>query len=403
MHSGIAQRAFRGVGPAGRPVQVVHDALSRGAYDAIGSGVGRLGRVAEATMERRGIGREVLLSTTRQGSAMIAALNGLIGDRLERSRSELHQPTSVRVDGEAVAIHTGSLRTSRVASRFVNPGGHPNEKALQEAVDGKVILVTGASYGIGEATARKVAAAGATVLLVARSGDRLETLSQEMSKAGGKTYAYPADLLDPERVDALATQVLERHDHIDVLVNNAGKSIRRSIDLSYDRFRDFERTIGINYLGPVKLVLALLPSMRGRGEGHIVNVSTSGVRMPPAPRWSAYVASKSAFDVFIRTVALEVASDGITVSSVYMPLVHTRMSAPTPVFRYLPGLSADQAADLVCKAIVDRPKVISPWWVGAVEAGSAVTRRPWETAMGIWNRVSGDTASAVRGAQPPEP
>jgi NAD(P)-dependent dehydrogenase (short-subunit alcohol dehydrogenase family) len=290
---------------------------------------------------------------------------------------------------------------SHVASRLVNPGGHPSSKALRNAVDGKVVLVTGASYGIGEATARKLAAAGATVLLVARSGDRLDELQQQISKAGGSAYAYTTDLSDPENVDALAANVLEGHGHVDVLVNNAGKSIRRSIELSYDRFHDFERTIRVNYLGPVKLVLALLPSMRARGQGHIVNVSTSGVRMPPAPRWSAYVASKGAFDVFIRTVALEVARDGVTVSSVYMPLVHTRMSAPTSTFRYVPGLGADEAADLVCKAIVERRKVISPWWVSAVEAGSAVTRRPWETAMEIWNRVSADTSSA-RSAGTPE-
>ena len=291
---------------------------------------------------------------------------------------------------------------SQVASRFINPRGHPSEKALREAVEGKVVLVTGASHGIGKSTVRKLAAGGSTVLLVARSGDRLEELEREMSKAGGIAYAYRADLSEPDSVDALASEVLERHDHVDVLVNNAGKSIRRSIDLSYDRFHDFERTTWVNYLGPVKLVLALLPSMRARGEGHIVNVSTSGVRMPPAPRWSAYVASKSAFDVFIRTVALEVASDGVTVSSVYMPLVHTRMSAPTSAFRYVPGLSADEAADLVCKAIAERPKAISPWWASAVEAGSAVTSLPWEMAMGIWNRVSEDTSSA-RGAGTPKP
>ncbi len=283
---------------------------------------------------------------------------------------------------------------SHVASRFLNPGGHPSRKALHDAVYGKVVLVTGASYGIGEATARKLGAAGAIVLLAARSGDRLEELRQQISATGGTAYAYPTDLSHPESVETLAAEVLERHGHVEVLVNNAGKSIRRSIELSYDRFHDFERTIWVNYLGPVKLVLALLPSMRARGQGHIVNVSTSGVRMPPAPRWSAYVASKSAFDVFIRTVALEAAREDVTVSSVYMPLVHTRMSAPTPAFRYVPGLSADEAGNLVCKAIVDRPDVIGPWWASALEAGAAVTRRPWETAMGIWNRVSGDTSSA---------
>lgn len=292
---------------------------------------------------------------------------------------------------------------SQMASRVLNPGGQPSEKALREAVQGKVVLVTGASYGIGEATARKLGAAGATVLLVARSRDRLEGLAREISQAGGTAIAYPADMSDADQVGALAEAVLERHGHVDVVVNNAGKSIRRSLELSSDRFHDFERTIAVNYLGPVKLVLALLPSMRARGGGHIVNVSTSGVRMPPAPRWSAYVASKSAFDVFIRTVALEAAGDGVTVSSVYMPLVHTRMSAPTPAFRYMPGLSADEAAGLVCKAVVERPREISPWWVGPLEAGTAVTRLPWETAMGIWNRVSGDTASASRKERTPTP
>lgn len=281
---------------------------------------------------------------------------------------------------------------------MLDPIGHPSEKALREAVDGKVVLVTGASYGIGRATAVKLAGAGARVLLVARSGDRLQELERQITQAGGSAYAYVTDLSDPESTDALAAEVLERHDRVDVLVNNAGKSIRRSIELSYDRFHDSERTISVNYLGPVKLVLALLPAMSARGQGHIVNVSTSGVRMPPAPRWSAYTASKSAFDVFIRTVALEAADDGVTVSSLYMPLVHTRMSAPTPVFRYMPGLSAEQAPGLVCKAIVERPKEIGPWWVSAVEAGAAVTRRPWEAAMGIWNRVSEDTSSAAHSA-----
>jgi len=291
---------------------------------------------------------------------------------------------------------------SHVASRLLNPGGNPSKKALREAVNGKVVLVTGASYGIGEATARELGAAGATVLLVARTRDRLEALEQQISQAEGRAFVYPTDLSDTESVGAMAATVLKRHHHVDVLVNNAGKSIRRSVELSFDRFHDFERTIGVNYLGPVKLVLALLPSMRARGHGQIVNVSTSGVRMPPAPRWSAYVASKSAFDVFIRTVALEVARDGVTVSSVYMPLVHTRMSAPTPAFRYMPGLTADEAAGLVCKAIVERPKEITPWWVSPLEAGSAVTRRPWEAAMGIWNRVSGDTANSARGAGTPK-
>ena len=264
---------------------------------------------------------------------------------------------------------------------------------------GKVVLVTGASYGIGEATARRLAAAGATVLAVARSEDRLKELCTEVARTGGTAYPLATDLSDPDRVDGLAATVLERHGHVDVIVNNAGKSIRRSVELSYDRFHDFERTIDVNYLGPVKLLLALLPSMRQRGEGHIVNVSTLGVRMPPAPRWGAYQASKTAFDVFLRTVAVEAAGDGVTTTSIYMPLVHTRMSAPTPEFRYVPGLSPEEAAGLVCKAIVERPHVISPWWAGAAEAGFALTRRPWEVASGFWSRLSKDTTAAVSSAR----
>jgi NAD(P)-dependent dehydrogenase (short-subunit alcohol dehydrogenase family) len=279
----------------------------------------------------------------------------------------------------------------------MGPGGGPSDDELRKAVAGKVVLVTGASYGIGEATARKLVAAGATALLVARSRERLLELKAEYAELGGAAHAYPTDLSDPQSVERLAAQVLERHEHVDVIVSNAGKSIRRSIERSYDRFHDFERTIAINYLGPVKLLLEFLPSMRARGEGHIVNVSTAGVRLPPAPRWSAYVASKSAFDVFFRTVALEAAPDGVTVSTIYMPLVHTRVSAPTAVFRYVPGLRPDQAADLVCKAIVDRPRVISPWWAGAVELGTTVTRRPWELAMGLWTRISGDSERAGGG------
>src|SRR5436190_4227551 len=136
---------------------------------------------------------------------------------------------------------------ARLLTRVVSPTGRPNERRLREAVDGKVVLVTGASYGIGEATARRLAAAGATVLLVARSRERLDDLKAQYGELGGTVHVYPADLTDPESVDDLAARVLEDHDHVDVIVSNAGKSIRRSIERSYDRFHDFERTIGVNY------------------------------------------------------------------------------------------------------------------------------------------------------------
>ncbi|MGY2063048.1 SDR family NAD(P)-dependent oxidoreductase, partial [Nocardia gipuzkoensis] len=186
-------------------------------------------------------------------------------------------------------------------------------------------------------TVHKLGEAGATVLLVARSREDLDEIAAEITAAGGKAHAYTADLSDMEATDRLGRELLDAHGHVDVVINNAGKSIRRAIDHSYDRFHDFTRTIDINYLGPVRLLLTLLPGMRERREGHIVNISTWGLRMPPAPRWAAYGASKAAFDMWLRTVATEIAGDNVTTTSIYMPLVHTPMSAPTN-FGSMPGL-----------------------------------------------------------------
>jgi len=251
----------------------------------------------------------------------------------------------------------------RLASRVVNPGGAPSATRLRAAVAGTTILVTGASHGIGRATAVRLARAGATVLLVARSEDLLEALADELRADGGDAHALPADLSDAAgAVPALARRILDEHGPPDVIVNNAGKSIRRSVERSYERFHDYTRTADLKYLGPVRLLLELLPAMRARGSGHVVNVSTVGVLLPPAPRWSAYQASKAAFDVWLRSLAAEAHGDGITATSLYMALVHTRMSAPTDDFKLVPGLSPDEAAGLVCHAIVDRPPAIAPWW-----------------------------------------
>lgn len=251
----------------------------------------------------------------------------------------------------------------RAASRVVNPGGAPSADKLRAAVAGQTILVTGASHGIGRATAIRLARAGATVLLVARSADVLDALAAELRDEGCGAHALPADLSDAEQaVPELARRILAEHGPPDAIVNNAGKSIRRAIDQSYERFHDYTRTANLNYLGPVRLLLELLPAMRARGSGHVVNVSTVGVLLPPAPRWSAYQASKAAFDVWLRSLAAEARADGITATSLYMALVHTRMSAPTDDFKLVPGLTADEAAGLVCRALVDRPSAIAPWW-----------------------------------------
>lgn len=270
---------------------------------------------------------------------------------------------------------------SRVAGQLLNPGGAPSEKRLRAAVEGRAVLVTGASHGIGRETALKLAAAGADIAMVARSGDELDALAAEISGDGGRASAYPADLTDLDGIPALAERMVARHGPFDVVVSNAGHSIRRSIARSYDRFHDYERTIAINYLAPVRLLLELLPAMRQRGSGHVVNTSTIGVLVPPAPRWSAYVASKAAFDVWLRSMAAEARPDGITASSVYMALVHTRMSAPTYEGSGVPGIEPEQAANVICRAIVDRPAAIAPWWASAAAGIDGFARGPSEMLM----------------------
>lgn len=283
-------------------------------------------------------------------------------------------------------------------SRAVNPGGLSDEVALRQAVAGKVVLVTGASYGLGEATARKLGAAGATVLAVARTVERLNEVVAQITAAGGTAQAYAADLTDEVAVEKLVARVLEQHGGVDVIVNNAGKSMRRSLDLQYDRFHDFTRMMRINYLGPVRLLLGLLPSMKERGGGHIVNVSTIGVRIAPGPRWGVYQSSKGAFDIWLRSVTPELAQHGITVSTIYMALMYTRMSAPTPRMNRLPGLHADEAAELVAKAIAAK-RDIAPWWIRPAEFASVVTRGPVARLMTLVLRASADSDSAL-GAAP---
>ena len=229
------------------------------------------------------------------------------------------------------------------------------DRSLRGSVEGRVVLVTGASSGIGEALSLRLARAGATVLLVARTEDKLEAVRASTEDLDGTTHVHPCDLADAGDIGRMAAEVLERHGRVDILVNNAGRSIRRSIANSYDRLHDFERTIELNYLGPVALILKVLPGMRERGYGQIVNVSTMGVQVN-TPRFSAYLASKAALDAFSRSIASEIVDDGVSISTVYMPLVRTPMIEPTGFYENVPAISPDDAATMIAKAIVNRPK-----------------------------------------------
>lgn len=232
------------------------------------------------------------------------------------------------------------------------------DRSLGGAIGGRIVMITGASSGIGEAAAMKVAAAGARVLLVARSRDKLEEIRTLIEEEGGEAFIHTADLSDPEDIDRMADEVLAEHGHVDVLVNNAGRSIRRSVALSYDRFHDYERTMQLNYFGSLKLILKLLPRMRERKSGHIINVSSIGVQTN-APRFSAYVASKAALDAFSRCIGSEIIDDKVHITTIHMPLVRTPMIAPTKMYDAFPTISPDEAAEMITDAMITRKKKVA--------------------------------------------
>ncbi len=266
-------------------------------------------------------------------------------------------------------------------------------RTLAEAISGKRVLITGASSGIGRATAVKLAGAGAIPLLVARNVEKLEDVRAEIVAAGGLAYVYAADISDMDEIDRLIERVKDDHRHVDMLVNNAGRSIRRSIALSYERFHDFERTMQLNYFGAVKLIIGLLPQMRARGFGHIVNISSIGVQTNP-PRFSAYVASKAALDAFTRVVASEVIGDGVTFTTIHMPLVRTPMIAPTKLYDAFPAITPEEAADMICEALRSRPKHMGTSLGTAGEVAYALAPGAVDRILHLAYRVFPDSAAS---------
>jgi NAD(P)-dependent dehydrogenase (short-subunit alcohol dehydrogenase family) len=231
-------------------------------------------------------------------------------------------------------------------------------KHAMQKLAGKVVIVTGASSGIGFNVAKKLGASGAKVILVARTREKLEQTQQIIGKAGGEAHVYPCDLNDMKAIDDCAQAVLKDFGHVDILINNAGRSIRRGVMESTTRFHDFERTMQLNYFGAVRMILNLLPAMAHRRSGQIVNISSIGV-LANASRFSAYVASKAALDAFSRCLSAEIKDKNIEITAIYMPLVRTPMIAPTKMYDYVPTWSPDHAANVVMKAILHRPKSVA--------------------------------------------
>ncbi|MDO9409847.1 SDR family oxidoreductase [Patulibacter sp.] len=282
--------------------------------------------------------------------------------------------------------------------RNLDPALH-NDTKLRESMVGRTVLITGASSGIGEATALKVALAGGTPLLVARTRSKLEALKRQIEAHGGTAYVYPCDLNDLEAIDELARTVTREH-RVDIVINNAGRSIRRSLKLSLNRFHDFERTMQLNYFGCIRLIMGVVPHMVEHGGGHVVNISSIGAQTWP-PRFSAYVASKTALDAWTRIVAAEMLGAKVTFTTIHMPLVRTPMIAPTKLYDRVPTITPVEAADLVAKAMIDRPKQINTLLGTAGEVLYAVAPRVSDVILNMGYRVFPDSAAA-RGAENPD-
>ena len=310
--------------------------------------------IAQATTGRLGVPPEVLahlnLPTTFDATATSAALaeSGLEVPPLKSYASALWDYWEQNLDP--------AIRADR---------------ATRGAVKGTNIVITGATSGIGKASALRLAALGANVILVARGVQALELCVDEIRARGGSAAAYPCDLADLDAIDTLVKQLSNDFDGVDFLVNNAGRSIRRSLRLSYDRFHDYERTMQLNYFGAIRLVMGLTPGMAKRRRGHIVNVSSIGVQTN-APRFSAYVASKAALDAWTRVVSSELYDRDVTFTTIHMPLVRTPMIAPTKLYDRFPAISPAQAAEMVLKAIRDKPHEINTLGGTAGEIGHAL-------------------------------
>ena len=269
------------------------------------------------------------------------------------------------------------------------------------ALVGRHVIITGASSGIGRASAIAVAERGGCVFALARNGDALDDLIAEIRAKGGQAHAFPCDVTDSASVEHTVKDILRRFDHVDYLVNNAGRSIRRSVVNSTDRLHDYERVMAVNYFGAVRMVLALLPHWRERRFGHVVNVSSAGVQAR-SPKYSSYLPSKAALDAFSEVVATETLSDHITFTNIHMPLVATPMIAPSKRLNPVPAISAERAAAMVVRGLVEKPGRIDTPVGTLAEAGNYFVPRLSRRVLHQLYLGYPDSAAA-RGVSRPEP
>ncbi len=255
--------------------------------------------------------------------------------------------------------------------RLLFPVRMLNEKKLAAAIGHKTILITGASYGIGAALARLCSNYPTKLILVARTGERLHTLAEECKAGPATITCFAADLREEEEINRLLEFLQRENIHTDIFISNAGKSIYRKLEDSLDRFHDTKRCAATNYTGPVQLLLGLLPGITKR-KGHIVNVSAVNVLLPPAVGWSAYQSSKTAFDQWLRCAEPELKAKGLSISSIYLPLVRTRMSMVNKNKYRQPAMSKEKAVRLIARYIIHKKRKYTPWWLGMVTSAAGL-------------------------------
>jgi len=285
--------------------------------------------------------------------------------------------------------------------RHLDPELHI-DRSLRGTVGGKVVLITGGSSGIGLAAAHKFAEAGAITLICGRDQDKLDAACAEAKAKGYRFIAYAVDIAEPAPCEAFIQQVNTEHGGVDFLINNAGRSIRRAIESSYDRFHDYERTMQLNYFGSLRVTTGFLPGMVAKHKGHVVNISSIGV-LTNAPRFSAYVASKAALDAWTRCASSEFADQGVTFTTINMPLVRTPMIAPTKIYNNVPTLAPEEAADMIAQACIFKPVRVATRLGIFGQVLHALVPRVAQIVMNTSFRMFPDSSAAKGGSSGEKP
>ncbi|MFZ3577808.1 SDR family NAD(P)-dependent oxidoreductase [Virgibacillus sp. DJP39] len=264
-----------------------------------------------------------------------------------------------------------------------------NEKKLRRTLQGKTILITGASSGIGEQVAYLLADTDTHLILVARRKEKLLKMKREIEKKAAKVSVFGVDLRNRMETEGLLTFIHQLPDGLDIVLSNAGKSIRRSIPQSLDRYHDFTRTMAINYFAPVQLMLSVIPILK-KNQGQVINVSTINALILPIPKWAAYQASKSAFDTWFRSAGPELNAMGISTSSIYLPLVKTPMILPTEAYQNMPAMRPNHVAKIICRTMYTKRKKYRPWWLIFGQLASILFRGIWESINTVVLRKKGE-------------